>query len=76
MWKDPPDVDESFSAVHTFTILFVPIFRVARYRVKNAPTGGWFFLEKQSLNSADKNFNYISALIIFIGAMYFRNIYK
>jgi curved DNA-binding protein CbpA len=37
-----------------FTFLFVPLFPIASYRVRPAPTGGWYFLGKVPYARAQK----------------------
>jgi hypothetical protein len=50
--------DDPQTATHVvtqyFTFVFVPLFPVACYRVRTAPSGGWFFLGKVPLAKSQK----------------------
>jgi curved DNA-binding protein CbpA len=52
--RDEDPQTGTYVVTQYFTFFFVPLFPIACYRVRQAPTGGWFFLGRVSYGRGEK----------------------
>lgn len=49
---------------HALTLLFIPVFTLATYRVSDAENGGWYFIGKESVGKFAKGWNVVLTVVI------------
>jgi curved DNA-binding protein CbpA len=66
--------DDPLTGTHVvtqyFTFLFVPLFPVASYRVRAAPSGGWHFLGKVPLAQSQKTYRRVFLAVAVISFLF------
>ena len=62
--RDFDKESQTYVKTQVICVLFVPLFAIGAYRVKDCETGGWYFLGKVPLSGLAKVYNYLALAAI------------
>jgi hypothetical protein len=63
-WRDLDEETGTYVKTQVFTVLFLPLFALAAYRVADATNGGWYFIGRVPLSGVARGWNCLVVLLI------------